>query len=62
MYVIVLFIVFLAIYFAFVREEAPSRGTQTQETKAQTTTDEPPKPSDTEEGIDPFKSPVAPSS
>ncbi|MGB7292726.1 MAG: hypothetical protein WBD99_11180 [Thermodesulfobacteriota bacterium] len=57
MYIIVLFIVFLAIYFAFVREEAPSQATQTQETKAQTTMDEPPKPSEPQEGIDPFKAP-----
>lgn len=57
MYLFVLFIALLAIYFVFVREEAPSQGTQAQETKAQTTTDEPPKPSEPEEGTDPFKAP-----
>jgi hypothetical protein len=57
MFLIVLFIVLLVIYFVFVREEAPSQGTQAQETKAQTATDEPPKPSEPQEGIDPFKTP-----
>ena len=57
MYLFVLLTVLAVIYFVFVREEAPSQGTQAQETKAQTTTDEPPKPSEPQEGVDPFKAP-----
>ncbi len=59
MYLFVLLTVLAVIYFVFVREEAPSQGTQAQETKAPTTTDEPPKPSQPEEGIDPFKAPTS---
>jgi hypothetical protein len=57
MYLFVLLMVLAVIYFVFIREEAPSQGTQAQETKAQTTTEEPPKPSEPQEGIDPFKAP-----
>ncbi len=57
MFLIVLLIVLAVIYLAFVREEAPPKGTQAQETKAQTSADEPPKPSEPVEGIDPFKAP-----
>ena len=57
MYLFVLLTVLVVIYFVFVREEAPSQGTQAQETKAQTTTDEPPKPSEPQEGVDPFQAP-----
>jgi hypothetical protein len=57
MFLFVLLIVLLVIYFVFVREEAPSQGTQAQETKAQTATEGPPKPSEPQEGIDPFKAP-----
>lgn len=57
MYLIVLLIVLAVIYLAFVREEAPSEGTQAPEAEAQTTTEEPPKPSEPQEGVDPFKAP-----
>jgi hypothetical protein len=57
MYLFVLLTVLAVIYFVFVREEAPSEATQAQETKAETTTDEPPKPSEPPEGDDPFKAP-----
>lgn len=57
MYLFVLLTVLAVIYFVFVREEAPSQGTPAQEAKAQTATDEPPKPSEPQGEIDPFKAP-----
>ena len=55
--VIVLVIVFLILYFSFVKAGAPSEAP-----KSQTTMDEPPKPSETKSEVDPFKSSVPPSS
>ena len=57
MYLFVLLTVLAVIYFVFIREEAPSQAPQAQETKTQTTTDEPPKPSEPQEGVDPLKAP-----